>query len=125
MLDALFATSQWIHSDVYTDCDLLTASHHYLDSSWDLAKETLHATCLRKCAHDPLHNGIADSEGDSRHTSHVPPAQTNVDPPLEQEGHPEPLVVSAPALAYEGATFSGTDIENNSMPNPSLQDTTS
>ena len=36
MLDALFTTSWWIHSDAYTDCDPLSTSHHYLDSSWDL-----------------------------------------------------------------------------------------
>ena len=42
MLDALFVTSQWIHSDAYSDCDPLTTSHHYLDSSWDFANETIH-----------------------------------------------------------------------------------
>ena len=124
MLDALFMTSWWIHSDAYTNCDPLSASYHYLNSSWDLNNETIHAARPRKCAHDPLHNGIAVSEGESSCTTHVP-AHTHVDLPLEQEGHPEPLAVSAPTPAYEGATFSDTDMENNPILHLSLQDTTS
>ena len=116
-------SSQWIHSDTYTNCDLLTTSHHYLDSSWDFANETIHATCLRKHAHDLLHHRIADSKGDTHSTSHIM-AQQTVDPPLKQEGHPAPLVVSAPAPASKGATFSDTDIENDPLPNPSSQNTT-
>jgi hypothetical protein len=37
MLDDLFKTSQWHHSNAYTGCDSPSATHHYFDSSWDLA----------------------------------------------------------------------------------------
>ena len=95
-------TSRWIHSDAYTDCDPLTTSHHCLNSSWDFANETIHATHLRKCARDSSHNNIADSEGDTHSTSHVL-AQRTIEPPLEQNGHSGPLAVSTPAPLYEGA----------------------
>ena len=124
MLDTLFITSQWIHSDAYTNCDPLTTSHYYLDSSWDFANETIHAACPRKRAHDSLHQRIADSEGDTRSTSHIP-AQQTVEPPLSQEGHPAPLVASAPTPASEGATFSDNDHENNPLTNLSSQNTIS
>ena len=74
--------SQWIHTDAYLDCDPLSTTHHYLDSSWDLTSETIHAAHLRKCACDQLHNGMAVSKGESSRTSHDQ-AQTNVDLPLE------------------------------------------
>ena len=41
MLDMLFLTSQWVHSDAYSDCDTPSTTHHYFDSSWDLANETI------------------------------------------------------------------------------------
>ena len=44
MLDALFLTSEWVHSDAYSDDDELCTTHHYFDSSWDLAQETIQAT---------------------------------------------------------------------------------
>ena len=71
-----------------------------------------------------MHNRMAVSKGESCCTSHDQ-AHTHVDLPLEQEGHPEPLAVSAPAPAYEGAVFSDTDMENNPTLHLSLQDTTS
>ena len=82
MLDALFVTSWWIHTDAYLDCDPLSNTHHYLDNSWDLTNETIHATHLRKCACDQSHNGMAVSKGESRRTSHNL-AHTHVDLPLE------------------------------------------
>ena len=82
--------------------------------------ETIHATHPRKCAHDSLHNNIADSEGDTCSTSHVP-AQQTIELPLELEGHPAPLVASVPAPASKGATFSDIDTENNILTNPSSQ----
>ena len=120
MLDALFVTSQWIHSDAYSDCDLLTTSHHYLDSSWDFKNKTVHAARPRKHARDPLHNPVAVSEGDSSSTSHTL-AHHPVAPPLEQEGHPVPLAVSTPAPASKGAALSDTALETTPQPNPSLQ----
>ena len=110
MLDACFIASQWIHSHAYSDCDLLTTFHHYLNSSWDFENKTVYAACSRKCAHDPLHNPIAVSKGDSSSTSHAL-AHHSVAPPLEQEGHPVPLVVSTPAPASEGAVLSDTALQ--------------
>ena len=52
MLDALFATSEWVHSEAYLDDMELCTTHHYFNSSWDLAQEMIHATCPRKCTCD-------------------------------------------------------------------------
>ena len=87
-------------------------THYPLDSSWDFTNETAHATHLRKHAHDLSHNNIADSEGDTRSTSHIP-AQQTIEPPLEQNGHSGPLAVSTPAPLYEGAVSPEFLLDNN------------
>jgi hypothetical protein len=48
MLDALFATSEWIHTDAYSDDLEPQSTHHYFDSSWDHAQETIQAARPRK-----------------------------------------------------------------------------
>jgi hypothetical protein len=47
MLDTLFESSSWQHTDMYTGCDHPAATHHYFDSSWDLAFERAHANSQR------------------------------------------------------------------------------
>jgi hypothetical protein len=71
MLDKLFTTSAWRHSDSYSNSDLPEASHHYFDSSWDLAfalaqanSQRKHESNTRKRAHDSLSNPeISQSKG--------------------------------------------------------------
>jgi hypothetical protein len=48
MLDELFQTSRWQHTDAYADCDLPITSHHYYDNSWDLAFEQAQAASQRE-----------------------------------------------------------------------------
>jgi hypothetical protein len=50
MLDNLFQTSQWHHTDNYSGCDFPATTHYYFDSSWDLAYESAHATS--QCKHE-------------------------------------------------------------------------
>jgi hypothetical protein len=45
MMDTLFKTSQWQHSDQYSDCNLPFMMHQYFDSSWDLSTEHSQASC--------------------------------------------------------------------------------
>jgi hypothetical protein len=37
MLDKLFISARWQHTNAYTDNDSTVASHYYFDNSWDLA----------------------------------------------------------------------------------------
>jgi hypothetical protein len=39
MLNELFQSSRWQHTDAYSDCDFPIASHHYFNNSWDFAFE--------------------------------------------------------------------------------------
>jgi hypothetical protein len=77
MLDNLFKMSQWHHTDLYSDCASPEATHHYFDSSWDLAFERAQANSQRehercqsngtscKCTHDYMSNPeISISEGE-------------------------------------------------------------
>jgi hypothetical protein len=50
MLDNLFATSQWQHTDTYSECDSPATTHHYFDSSWDLAYKS--AQAASQCKHE-------------------------------------------------------------------------
>ena len=43
MLDALFLMSERVHSNAYLDDIEPHTTHHYFDSSWDLAQETIQA----------------------------------------------------------------------------------
>ena len=48
MLNNLFATSQWKHTNAYSECDFPEATHHYFDSSGDLALESAQAASQRE-----------------------------------------------------------------------------
>ena len=99
---------------------LATTSHHYFDSSWDFTNETIHAARSRKRARDLSHKHVTVSEGAANSTSHAQAFQPVV-PPLEQEGHPAPLVVSTPSPAYEGVALSDDVPETDQQSNPSSQ----
>ena len=48
MLDNLFKTSQWHHTDDYSGSNSPSTIHHYFNSSWDLAYESSHAASQQK-----------------------------------------------------------------------------
>jgi hypothetical protein len=48
MLNDLFQSSRWQHTDAHSECDLPIASHHYFNSSWDLAFEQAQAASPHK-----------------------------------------------------------------------------
>jgi hypothetical protein len=48
MLDTLFQSSRWQHTNMYSDCDPPIATHHYFDASWDLAFERAQANSQRE-----------------------------------------------------------------------------
>jgi hypothetical protein len=68
MMDDLFQTSRWQHSDVYTDHESPFATHQYLGSSWDLAVERAQASSQSE--HDSRQSGISRKRArDSSSTS--------------------------------------------------------
>jgi hypothetical protein len=119
MLDKPFTMSTWRHSDSYSNCDLPEASHHYFDSSWDLAFEHAqansqreHESYTRKCAHDSLSNPeISQSEGaHSTSPAQMPTAGTLL---LRKNGHSNSLVKTPPAPDPKGAVFSDIVSDTN------------
>jgi transposase InsO family protein len=115
MLDTLFETSQWRHSDMYSDSEFPAASHHYFDSSWDVSYERAYANSQRE--HEQRQNngqsrkraldslslpGIAISEG----ATSLVKAPSIGALPLRKNGHSDSLVNAAPAPDPEGAVFS-------------------
>jgi hypothetical protein len=120
MLDVLFLTSEWVHSDAYSDDNEPRTTHHYFDSSWDLAQEMTHAARPRKRTRDHLQHEMPASEGASGSNSHAH-VPRNVDLPMERNGHSGPLAVSTPAPANEGAASSDSISETDSIAHPGLQ----
>jgi hypothetical protein len=116
MLDNLFQTSQWWHSDEYTDHESPFAMHQYFDSSWDLAVERAQASSQRE--HEPRQSGTSRkrardssstsetsvSEGAQRCTSSAAPSMCVL--PLRRNGHSDSLAKTPPAPDPEGAVFS-------------------
>jgi hypothetical protein len=113
MLDKLFTTSTWRHSDSYSKCNLPAASHDfYFDSSWDLTFERAqansqreHESNTRKRAHDSLSNPqISQSKGaHSTSPAQVPTAGAL---PLRKNGHSNSSSKTTPAPDPRGAVFS-------------------
>jgi hypothetical protein len=124
MLDKLFTTSAWRHSDSYSNSDLPEASHHYFDSSWDLAfaraqanSQREHESNTRKRAHDSLsHPEISQSEG-VHSTSPVQVPTTRASSPLRTNGHSDSLATTHPAPDPEGAVISDivSDDDNSTL----------
>jgi hypothetical protein len=124
MLDALFKTSAWHHTDCYSNCDVPNASHHYFDASWDLAFERAqansqckHETDTRKSAHDLLSNPeISNSKGaHSTSPVQVPLAGAL---PLRMNGHSDSLARSPTAPDPKGAVFSDVLPEDDNSTDP-------
>ena len=120
MLDALFLTSEWVHSDAYSDEDEPHTTHHYFDSSWDLAQEMIQAAQPCKCTCDHSQHEMPASKGVSGSNSHehVP---CNIDLPMERNGYAGPLAVSTPAPANKGAVSSDSISETDSKAHPGSQ----
>jgi hypothetical protein len=118
MLDDLFKSSQWHHSDAYSGCDSPSATHHYFDSSWDLAYKSAQAASQREheqcqangssrkrtCASSssttvPLSEGASSRPG---HVSALPPDHL----PSRTNGHSDSIAASSPTSLSKGATSS-------------------
>ena len=73
MLDALFITSEWVHSNAYSDDIKPHTTHHYFNSSWDLAQEMIQAARPHKCMMCSCsQQEVPLSEGVSSNCGHVP-----------------------------------------------------
>ena len=120
MLNALFVTSEWVHSDAYLDDNNLHTTHHYFDSSWDLvAKEMIQAAHLHKCTYNCSQQEVPCSEGVSNDSGHVSVPQ-HVDLSVKRNGHSGTPVISTPVPAHEGAVTSDGIPETDSQPQPGL-----
>jgi hypothetical protein len=109
MLDTLFLSSRWQHTDMYSNCDPSIASHHYFDASWDLAFERDYASSQREHetrqsngkSRKRAHNSSV-SEGNTSHTL-APPIGAS---PLRRNSHSHSSANSPPAPDPKGAVFS-------------------
>jgi hypothetical protein len=112
MLVFFFTTSAWRHSASYSNSDLPEASHHYFDSSWDLAfvraqanSQREHKSNTRKRAHDSLSNPkVSQSEG-VHSTSPVQVPTARASSPLRTNGHSDSLATTHPAPDAEEAVI--------------------
>jgi hypothetical protein len=120
MLYTLFSTSEWIHTDAYSDDFESRSTHHYFDSSWDLAQTTIPAARPRKRTHHCLSKEIPLSEGVSNTSSHAP-VPSQVDPSVERTGHSGPSAASTPVPCPKGTVFSDGIPETNPSAHPSSQ----
>ena len=120
MLDALFVTSEWVHSDTYSDDIKPYTTHHYFDSSWDLEQEMIQAAHPHKHPHDHLQQELPLTKGVSSNHGHVP-VPHQVDLPVERNGHSSTPVTSTPVPAHEGAANSNSIPETDSHTHPSSQ----
>ena len=123
MLDALFVTSEWVHSDEYLDDIKLHTTHHYFNSSWDLMQETIQATCPCKHTGDCLQQEVPLSKGVSSNHSHVP-VPHHVDLSVERNSHSRTSATLTPVPAHKGAASSDSIPETDSHTHPSLQGST-
>ena len=123
MLDALFVTSKWVHSDANSDDIEPHPTHHYFDSSWDLAQDMIQATCPHKCTCNHLQQEVLPlSEGVSSSHSHVS-VPHHVDLSMERSSHSSTSDISTPAPVHKGAVFSNGILETDSNTHPGLQAT--
>jgi hypothetical protein len=119
MLDELFISARWQHTDAYTDNDSTVARHYYFDNSWDLAYQQAQADCQRD-HEDRQANGssrkrtrdsstpspvMPSSEGAPRQASRaqVPAIDS---PPSGRSGHSNLSAPLSTASEHEGAAFS-------------------
>jgi hypothetical protein len=110
MLDTLFESSRWQHTDMYSDCDPSLATHHYFDASWDIAFERAQANSQREHEQRQLNgtsrkrtrNSSTVSEGVQ---SSVPVPSLSV-LPLRKNGHSNSSANTPRAPDPEGALFS-------------------
>jgi hypothetical protein len=110
MLDTLFESPRWQHTDMYSDCDPSLATHHYFDASWDIAFERAQANSQREHEQRQLNgtsrkrtrNSSAVSEGVQ---SSVPVPSLSV-LPLRKNGHSNSSANTPRAPDPEGALFS-------------------
>ena len=121
MLDALFLTSEWVHSDAYLDDDDPHTTHHYFDSSWDLTQEMIQAAqpCKHTCDHLQHEKPVSKRVSGSSSHMHVP---HNVNLPMQRNGHSRPSAVSTPVPANEGAVSSDSISETDTNTPPSSQE---
>ena len=117
MLDALFITSEWVHSDAYLDDTDPHTTHHYFDSSWDLAQTTIQATCPRKCTRNCSQQEVPLSDGVSDDRDHVSVPQC-IDLTVERNGHSDSSITSTPVPSHEGAVISNDILETDSQTQP-------
>jgi hypothetical protein len=116
MLDSLFTSSRWQHTDMYSDTDPSVTSHHYFDASWDIASERAQANSQRE--HEQRQrNGTSHK----RTRSSVSEGAKSSDPvhpirvlPLRKNGHSNSSVNTHPAPDPEGAVFSDIIADDNS-----------
>ena len=119
MLDALFITSEWAHSDAYSDDTDPHTIHHYFDSSWDLAQTMIQATCPHKCTCNCSQEEVPLSKGVSDNSDHVSVPQ-HIDSTVERNGHSDSSVTSTPVPSYEGAVISDDILEIDTQTQPGL-----
>ena len=96
MLDALFVTSEWVHSDAYWDDIAPCTTHHYFDSSWDFAHDMIQAAHPHKRTRNHLQQEVPLSEGVSSNCSHVS-VPHHVDLSVERNNHSSTSDISTPA----------------------------
>ena len=119
MLDSLFVTSEWVHSNAYSDDTDPHTTHHYFDSIWDLAQTMIQAAHPRKCTRNCLQQKVPLSEGASDGCDHVSVPQ-HVDSTVERNGHSDSSITSTPVPSHEGAVISDDILETDSQTQPGL-----
>ena len=119
MLDALFVTSEWVHSNAYLDDTDPHTIHHYFNSSWDLAQTMIQAACPCKQTCNSLQEEVPLSEGVSDNSDHVSVPQ-RIDLTVERNGHSDSSITSTPVPSYEGAVVSDDIPETDTQTQPGL-----
>jgi hypothetical protein len=109
MLDTLFQSSRWQHTDMYSNCDPSITTHHYFDASWDLAFERAQANSQRQHEQRQLSGTSRKHTRDSTvcegAKSHAPVLSIGV-LPLRKKGHSNSPANTPPAPDPNGAVFS-------------------
>jgi hypothetical protein len=119
MLDELFISARWQHTDAYTDNDSTVARHYYFDNSWDLAYQQAQADCQRDHEDRQANGSSRKRTRDSSTPSPVMPSSKGAprqasraqvpaidSPPSGRSGHSDLSAPLSTASEHEGAESS-------------------
>jgi hypothetical protein len=119
MLDKLFISAHWQHTDAYTDNDSTVASHYYFDNSWDLAYQQAQADCQRKHENRQAHGSSCKRTRDLSTPSPAMPSSEGAphqasraqvpaidSPPSGRSSHSDLSAPLSTASKHEGAESS-------------------